>query len=173
VAKRNVGPGDYRVVVADEVGLSGRLEALVRPTVAPTIVPPGGADTCAQAVDASAGGFFTGDTSTANADYSNGCDVPTSPPRGAPDQVLSLDLAQPQRVVLDMEGSTYSTLLDVRQGPDCPGTAVSGGCYVGAAGQRSFLDLELQAGQYWLIIDGFAGDKGAWSIDVRVLPPMP
>jgi hypothetical protein len=170
-AKRNVPAGHYRVVVADDLGLQGTVDALVRPTVAPTILPAAGADTCAQAVDASGGGFFTGDTSTAHADYSNGCDAPTSPPGGAPDQVLSLTLAQPQRVVLDMEGSTYSTILDVRQGPACPGAPIDRGCYVGFSGQRSFLDLELQAGQYWIIVDGYQQAMGPWDLDVRVLSP--
>jgi Putative metal-binding motif len=171
IGKRNVPQGDYRVVVADELGLQGQLDALVRPTVAPTIVPSGGADTCAQAIDASAGGFFTGDTSTAKADYDNPCDTPTSPTGGARDQVLSLVLGQPQRVVLDMEGSLYRTILDVRQGPGCPGALVTGACYVGFNSEKSFLDLELQAGSYWIIIDGFAGEAGAWDLDMRVLPP--
>jgi hypothetical protein len=170
LAKRNVPAGDYRVVIADELGFQGTLQALVRPTVAPTIVPPGGADTCAQAVDASNGGFFTGDTSTANADYGESCDAPGLPPGGAPDQVLALNLTQNQRVVLDMEGSTYSTLLSVWQGPACPGNAVPNACYVGF-NNGSFLDLELTPGQYWLILDGYNGGKGAWDLDVRILPP--
>ena len=171
VGKRNVDPGDYRAVIADQLGLQGTLDALVRPTVAPTVLAAGAADTCAAAIDASGGGFFTGDTSTANADYSNPCDSPTSAPGGAPDQVLALNLAQQQRVVLDMEGSSYTTLLDVRQGPSCPGTPVSGGCYVGFRAQKSFLDLTLDPGAYWIIVDGFQQAKGAWNLDVRVLPP--
>jgi hypothetical protein len=174
VGKRNVPAGDYRAVVTDVLGLQGTLDALVRPTVAPTIVPNASADTCATAVDASAGGFFTGDTSTTTGHYPSPCDAPTAPASGENDQVLSLDLAQPRRVVLDMEGSAYQTLLDVRQGPSCPGTPVTGGCYVGFNGaqpQRSFLDLELGAGQYWVIVEGYSGDKGAWDLDVRVLPP--
>jgi hypothetical protein len=171
VSKRNVAAGDYRAVVTDLLGFPGTLDALVRPTVAPTIIPPGGADTCAMAVDASAGGFFTGDTSKAKPDYGNPCDAPTSSPAGAPDQVLALNLARPQRVVLDMEGSMYTTILDVRQGPSCPGTPLGNGCYVGAEPERGFLDLRLQAGNYWIIIDGYQGASGPWNLDVRVLPP--
>ncbi|HEX3345600.1 MAG TPA: hypothetical protein VHS09_13550, partial [Polyangiaceae bacterium] len=173
IGRRNVPAGDYRVVVADQLGFMGTVEALVRPTVAPSILPPGGAETCAEAVsvDASNGGFFTGDTSTSVPDYGTGCDAPNQPPGGAPDQVLSLNLTQPQRVVLDMEGSAYTTLLDVLQGPACPGTPVTNGCYVGFGQQRSFLDLELSTGQYWLLVTGYSGGKGAWNLDVRVLPP--
>jgi hypothetical protein len=171
IGRRNVPAGDYRVVVADQLGLQGTVEALVRPTVAPTILPPGSAETCADAVDASNGGFFTGDTSTSVPDYGTGCDAPNQPPGGAPDQVLTLSLAQPQRVVLDMEGSQYTTLLDVLQGPACPGTPVTSACYVGFGTQRSFLDLELTTGQYWILVTGYDGGKGAWDLDVRVLPP--
>jgi len=169
--KRNVPAGDYRAVVTDVLGLQGTLDVLVRPTVAPTILPSGGADTCAAAVDASAGGFFTGDTSTTTGHYPSPCDAPTGPSGGENDQVLSLTLAQPQRVVLDMEGSAYQTILDVRQGPSCPGTPVTDGCYVGFDAERSFLDLELPAGQYWVLVEGYEGAKGAWDLDVRVLPP--
>jgi hypothetical protein len=169
IGQRNVAPGDYRAVVTDELGLQGTLDALVRPTVAPTIVPPGGADTCATAIDASAGGFFVGDTSTTQANYTNACNAPTSPP--APDQVLALNLTQAARVVLDMEGSTYTTVLDIHQGPSCPGTPVTGGCYVGFGPQRSFLDMSLQPGMYWIIVSGYDEVDGPWNLDVRVLPP--
>jgi hypothetical protein len=169
--KRNVPAGDYRAVVGDALALDGSLDALVRPTVAPTLVPPGGSMTCSSAVDASSGGFFTGDTSTSKTTYTSPCDSPTAPSGGELAQVLALNLTSPQRVVLDMEGSAYTTLLDVRQGPDCPGTPVDNACYVGFAAQKSFLDLELMAGQYSVLVMGYQGDKGAWDLDVRVLPP--
>jgi hypothetical protein len=169
VAKRNLAAGDYRVVVADQLGQQGTVEALVRPTIAPTIVPPGGAEHCAHAGDISAGGFFTGDTSTATADFSSGCDGPGQSP--APAQVFRLNLAQAQRVVLDMEGSAYTTILDVRSGSACPGSPVTDACFVGYGAERSFLDLELTAGPYWVIVGGFQGAKGAWDLDVRILPP--
>jgi Putative metal-binding motif len=171
VGKRNVPAGDYRAVVTDQLGLEGTLDVLVRPTVAPTILAPGAADTCAQAqaIDPVAGGYFAGDTSTAHADYSSGCDAPGA--QSAPDQVLSLDLAQPQRVVFDMEGSGYTTILNVLEGPTCPGSPVMNGCYTGFGPERSFLDMELPAGQYWIVIDGYDQGKGSWDLDVRVLPP--
>jgi hypothetical protein len=168
LGKRNVAAGDYRVVVADQLGLQGTLDALVRPTVAPTILASGSAETCAEAVDASSGGYFTGDTSTAIYNYEQPCDAPGGQ---APDQVLSLNLTQAQRVVLDMEGTQYQAILSVMQGPSCPGTAVSNACYVGFGPQNAFLDLELPSGPYWVIVDGYNGAKGAWDLDVRVLPP--
>jgi hypothetical protein len=171
VGRRNVLAGDYRVVVADQLGLQGTLDTLVRNTVPPTIVPSGGAGSCAQAVDATSGGFFTGDTSTVQQTTSSACDSPGAPAPGERAQFLSLNLAQPQRVVLDMEGSAYETILDVRQGPSCPGLANDADCYVGFSAQRSFLDLELTAGQYFVIVSGYSGADGVWDLDVRVLPP--
>ncbi len=168
-SRRNVRAGDWRVVLGDQLGLQGSLDVLVRPTVAPTILPSGAAPTCATAVDASAGGFFTGDTSTAPVGYSSGCDTPAQ--GGEHVQVLSLNLTQNQRVILDMEGSAYQTLLDVRQGPSCPGDPVNDGCYVSFSAQRSFLDLELTPGTYWVLVMGYNGAAGAWDLDVRILPP--
>jgi hypothetical protein len=169
VSRRNVRAGDWRVVVADQLGLQGNLDVLVRGTVAPTIVPSGTAASCATAVDATAGGFFTGDTSTVGIGYQSGCDVPG--PGGEHLQVLSLNLTASQRVILDMEGSAYQTLLDVRLGPACPGDPVNNGCYVAFTPQRSFLDLELTPGTYWILVSGYNGADGPWDLDVRVLPP--
>jgi hypothetical protein len=168
--KRALAPGDYRVVIADGEGAHDSLSAYVRDTVAPTIVS--GADKCASPIVdiPAAGGFFTGDTTNATPDFDDACDTPTAP-GGANDQVLRLVLAQPQHVIFDMSGSTYTTILDVRQGTTCPGTELTGDCYVGFTGSRSFLDLELAAGTYWIVIDGFGGAVGPWNLDVRVLPP--
>jgi len=144
----------------------------VRDTVAPTyVIGSFGEGTCATPVDASSGGYFTGDTSYATKTITSGCDSPSSPPGGEQAQVLKLTLAQDQRVVLDMEGSGYQTILDVRMGPACPGSPTVNGCYVGFSTQRSFLDMELTAGPYFIVVSGFNGAKGAWALDVRILPP--
>jgi hypothetical protein len=170
-SKRNVPAGDYRVVLTDDIGALASLTALVRPTIAPTTVT--GADTCATAFDIPAsGGFFTGDTTSATANFDSSCDTPTAQPGGAPDQVLRLVLAEPERVVFDMSGSTYTTILEVRSGGACPGQLVSAdACYVGFSAERSFLDLELQPGTYFVIVHGYAGAKGPWNLDVRVVAP--
>ena len=172
VGMRNVPAGDYRVVVADTLGLQGTVDALVRDTVAPTnVIGSFGEGTCATPVDVSSGGYFTGDTTYATETFTSGCDSPSSPPGGEQAQVLKLTLAQDQRVVLDMEGSGYTTILDVREGPACPGSPTVNGCYVGFSTQRSFLDMELTTGPYFIVVSGFEGAKGAWALDVRVLPP--
>ena len=68
-----------------------------------------------------------------------------------------------------MTGSAYETILDVRQGPTCPGIPIDSACYVGFGPTRSFLDLQLDAGTYFIIVSGYDGQKGPWNLDVRVL----
>jgi hypothetical protein len=38
---------------------------------------------------------------------------------------------------------------------------------------NSFLDLTLDAGAYWIQVDGYGGDSGARVLDVRVGDPQP
>ncbi|MDB4938330.1 MAG: hypothetical protein JWP87_5302 [Labilithrix sp.] len=169
VSARKVPAGSYRVIVADELGQTAQLSVLVRPSVPPTSV--GASDSCIAPFSLPAsGGFFIGDTTNATADFNAGCDAPGQPINGAKDQIMKLVLPQKQRVVLDMVGSSYSTILDVRQGPTCAGTEVPNACYVGFNASRSFLDLTLNAGTYWVQVDGYNGDRGAWNLDMRTLP---
>jgi hypothetical protein len=171
VSARNVPAGSYRVVISDELGQTAQLSVLVRPTVAPTSV--GASDSCtAPFTLPAAGGFFTGDTTGAVADYDAGCDAPGQPIGGAKDQIMRLDLAAPRRVVMDMSGSFYTTILDVRKGASCAAAAeVPNACFVGFTANKSFLDLTLASGTYWLQVDGYNGDRGPWNLDLRVLPP--
>ena len=70
-----------------------------------------------------------------------------------------------------MDESAYRTLLDVRKGPTCPGTEVLQGCGIGQPPRRSFLDLTLDAGVYFIQIDGHALEEGPWFLDVHVVDP--
>lgn len=169
--KRNVPAGEYRVVVESLLGLPSQATAFVRKTTPAIIVPF--ADGCADALSIPAtGGFFQGNTANATASFSAGCDQAGGSPNGARDQLLKLTLADKKRVVLDMSGSTYATLLDVRKGPDCPGVEVFQGCTVGYGTQRrSFLDLTLEAGVYFIQVDGYREESGPWFLDVRVVDP--
>jgi hypothetical protein len=165
-----VAAGQYRVVAESLLAEDVQLTAVVRPAVPPTLVPF--ADGCAGAVTIPAtGGFFQGNTANASANFPAGCDVGGVTGNGAPDELLELVLPAPKRVVLDMEGSGYNTLLDVRQGPACPGTEIPLACAIGTASSRSYLDLALGAGTYYIQIDGFNYDKGPWFLDVRVVDP--
>ena len=169
-SKRNVPAGQYRVVPESLLGQDVQLTAFVRDAVPPTLVPF--ANGCAEAFTIPpTGGFFQGNTANATANFPSGCDVGSVQGNGAPDQLLSLTLNAPKRVVFDMEGSGYNTLLDVRQGPPCPGTEVPMACAVGYAPSRSYLDLTLPAGIYYVQVDGYDLDKGPWFLDVRVVDP--
>ncbi len=169
-AKHNVPAGSYRVVTESFNGQDTQVTAFVRPAVAPKLIPF--ADACADAITIPpTGGLFQGNTANASADFSAGCDQGGVPPGGAPDQLLKLTLTTPQRVVMDMAGSAYTTVLDVREGPSCPGTEVPMACAVGYPPGRSYLDVLLGAGTYYLQIDGLALDSGAWFLDVRVVDP--
>jgi hypothetical protein len=171
VSRRNVAQGSYRVVTGDQKGLSSEILALVRPTVIPTAVTT---ETCIDAmVIPETGGYFTGNTTNATAKFSAGCDSAGQDLFGAKDQMLRLTLTQPRRVIFDMIGSTFPTLLDVRSGDACPGIEVPNGCAVGVSANRSFLDIVLPAGTHWVQVDGYGGATGAWNLDVRVLPPPP
>lgn len=169
VSKRNLPAGDYWVVIADELGQTAELSVLVRPALPPTSV--GASDNCtAPFTLPSTGGFFTGDTTNATADFGASCDAPGQPIGGAKDQMMRFDLPQKSRVVFDMSGSFYTTLLDLRTGVTCPGTELPNACYVGFTANKSFLDLTLMPGTYWVQVDGYNGDRGPWNLDVRVLP---
>lgn len=167
---QNVPAGDYRVVAESLQGSPVELTAFVRKAIPPTLVPF--SDSCADVLEIPAtGGFFQGTTANATADFDAGCDQAGQPEYGAPEQLLKLVLPASKRVILDMMGSSYSTLLDVRKGPACPGTEVPLACAAGYYAQRSFLDLTLGAGTYYIQIDGYAGQSGPWFLDVRVVDP--
>jgi hypothetical protein len=169
-SRHNVPAGNYRVVAESQLAADVELTAFVRPAAPPTLVPF--ADACADAVVIPpSGGFFQGNTANATADFAAGCDMGGVPGAGAPDQLLTLTLATSKRVVLDMNGSGYTTILDVRQGPACPGVEVPSACAVGYGAGRSYLDLSLGAGTYYIQVDGFQLDQGPWFLDVRVVDP--
>ncbi|WP_437831298.1 MopE-related protein [Sorangium sp. So ce1153] len=167
-ARRGVAAGSYRVVAEAQLGLPVSVTAFVRPAVPPTLVPF--SDACEGALEIpESGGFFQGNTTNAAADFDAGCDSAGTEDRGAPDQLLELTLTGRKRVVLDMAGSSYETLLSVRRGPACPGTEMPLSCTIGRDPQRSFLDLVLDPGVYYVQIDGHALAHGLWFLDVRVV----
>ncbi|MBW2457434.1 MAG: putative metal-binding motif-containing protein [Deltaproteobacteria bacterium] len=167
---RNVPPGSYRVIAESAAGQPMQLTALVRPAVPPLIVPF--ANGCGDVLTIPAtGAFLQGTTVNAQPDFNAVCDQGGQPQGGASDQLLKLELSQTKRVVLDMQGSAYATVLDVREGQPCPGQEVAQGCAAGYYPQRSYLDLELPAATYYIQVDGYAGQQGAWFLDVHVVDP--
>lgn len=166
----DMAAGTYKAVIETQKADPTQLTAFVRPAQPPVFVLF--AETCGDAqVIPMQGGFFQGNTGNATAHYGAGCDQAGGPAAGAPDQMLRLELTAKKRVVFDMRGSDYRTLLNVRKGPGCPGQEITNGCSVGYYEQRSYVDLTLDAGQYWVQVDGFNGETGQWFLDVFLADP--
>jgi hypothetical protein len=165
-----VPQGSVRAVVEAAAGTPVSLTAFRRP--ASNTVAVLHADECDDAVViGEAGGRFEGNTSNLFADYSATCDYGGAGPTGATDQMLRLELSSRRRVVLDMQGSSYATLLVVRRDDGCPGSEVSGGCSLGTRDSRSFLDLTLDPGAYNVQIAGYNGASGKWALEVFTAEP--
>jgi Putative metal-binding motif len=161
--------GTYRAVIESARGNPVGLSWFERPAVAAVTVPF--ADNCDELVTIpELGGRFSGNTSNAFPDFSGGCDVGGQSEGGAPDQILKLSLSVARRVIFDMQGSAYATMLSVRQGQFCPGVELPFACAPGYPASRSYLDLDLQAGDYFVQIDGYDGASGAWKLDVFTAP---
>lgn len=166
----DVAPGEYRVFAESARAAPVSLTPLVRPAVPPAVVAF--ADTCQEAIEIGpTGGFFQGNTANARGDYDAGCDFGGQFDGGAADQMLRFVLTEARRVVLDMQGSDYTTLLNVRRGPECPGSEIAQGCGVGFSSSRTYLDLVLEAGEYFVQIDGYNGQSGPWFLDVYFTAP--
>jgi hypothetical protein len=167
--KRGLAAGSWFALLESTLGTGQRFDVLARPASPPISVPFADACGAAQAIPPE-GGFFIGNTTSAAADFEAGCDDAGGDPGGAPDRLLRLDLDEPARVVFDMSGTSYDALLDVRRGPDCPGVEVPLGCTVASGGAGApYLDLELEAGSYFVQIDGRGGETGAFQLDVFVV----
>ena len=167
----NQAAGEYHAVIETMQGNPTQFTAFVRPALPPTLVVF--ADSCTDAVTIpETGGFFQGNTLNATPQIEGSCDQGgQNTPGGAPEQVLRLQLSAQHRVVFDMRGSQYRTLLDVRKGPSCPGDPMLQSCAAGYYEQHSFLDLTLDAGMYYVIVDGYYGESGPWYLDVFVTEP--
>ncbi|MBN2197114.1 MAG: putative metal-binding motif-containing protein [Polyangiaceae bacterium] len=167
---RDIGRGTYSVVVESQDGIPVEVTVLSHPARAPLLVAF--SDTCddATAVPPSGGAFF-GNTVGATNDYSASCDYGRPNGSGAPDQILSLSLEDRRRIVIDAAASGFSTVIGMRRGPDCPGEELPLACSAGYGPGRSFLDLVVDPGEYWIQVDGYDGASGAWALDVFVAPP--
>jgi len=166
-----VGPGSLRAVVETASGNPTTLTAFTRSAVSSVFVQ--GADECADAFEIPAtGGRFEGNTANQYAEYDASCDYGGQNPGGAPEQLLQLTLTERRRVVLDAGGSSYDTIVVVRNADGCPGSEVPGTCAVtytpsGApAPAYSFIDTVLDSGTYFVQIDGYNGEKGRWALEV-------
>lgn len=162
-------PGEYRVISESAQANSARLAVFQRPATNPILVPF--SDDCeTAAVIPETGGQFSGNTATLGPNYEASCDYSRTEPPGASDQMLRLSLSEPRRVVFDMRGSEYDTLLVVRKADACPGAELAFACSPNFGVAASYLDLELESGDYFVQIDGYAGASGPWQLEVFTAP---
>ncbi|HET9930341.1 MAG TPA: hypothetical protein VFQ35_06635, partial [Polyangiaceae bacterium] len=166
----DVPAGEYAVVVESANGSPAQITAFTRPALPSTLVTL--SDGCNDAISIpEIGGRFSGNTGNANSDFTASCDFGVGAPLGAPDQLLKMHLSESRRVILDAGGSDYATIIAVRTGAECPGREVEKACAPGCSTRRSFLDLTLPAGDYYVQIEGYVGASGRWVLDVFFADP--
>jgi hypothetical protein len=167
----DLAPGSWRAVVETSQSKPTALTAFTRPAVSGTFVQF--ADECSDAFEIPAtGGRFEGNTGNQYADYDASCDYGGQPLGGAPEQMLMLTLDERRRVVLDSSFSNYGTMLAIRNADTCPGEQIAETCvltYTPSGAEEpsyAFIDTVLDAGSYFIQIDGYNGDKGRWVLEV-------
>ncbi|MBI5537320.1 MAG: hypothetical protein HY898_31650 [Deltaproteobacteria bacterium] len=131
--------------------------------------PAPGNDTCAAAIDISAGGTFTGDTSFAGDDNLPANCIP-APANGGGDVWYTFTLKEQSVVYLDtQDGGSWNTLLQIRAG-NCSGATTA--CNNDAcASVRSQYAGVLAAGTYYVAVDGAAADqRGPFTLTAQFAP---
>jgi hypothetical protein len=125
-------------------------------------------DRCGDAVNVGTGGTFTGTTCGAANDYTSGCGSGAN----SPDVVYRVDLMQRSLLLAETcTGSAFDTVLTLMAG--CPPTG-SITCDNDACGNRSRIQTALDAGTYYIIVDGYGdASAGTFSLDVTVTPLVP
>lgn len=119
-------------------------------------------DTCSAAIDVSAGGSFSGDSTCGASDFSGGCGA-----GDAPDVYFTFTLSGTSDVVIDSAGTSFDSVLSL--GTSCSGGEL--GCDDDSAGGGAARidETGLVAGTYYVILDGKSGSSGgAWSLTVSI-----
>ena len=123
-------------------------------------------DTCANAVDISAGGTFQGTTFCAGNDGAGGTVACTS--GGEHDVWYQFTLARREAVYLRAQNAGYDGTLSIRT--SCgSGPRVCNDDSCGSL-QHSHLTDVLNAGTYYVLVDGFAGGQGDFTLTYQHTP---
>lgn len=162
---RDLGAGTYYVVVESYFGSGFTITATDSEPVTPVEVT--GNETCGSAYDIPVtGGLFRGDTTTMAADLDANCGDQA---RSA-DAVFRLALPERRRVTFDTGGSGYDTVLHIHRD-----ACVSRGELAcdddSGDGSASFIDRTLDAGTYYVVVDGRGMvSRGEYFLEVLVSP---
>lgn len=169
---RNVQPGRYYLIVeaADQVSFGVQVDQV--PLSQPT--PVSGNDSCASALTIPlSGGLFAGNTLDMLDDYHGSCGGAAR----SKDAVFKLDLDTQRRVQAELVG-TFDTVLHLFANTTGPTGCtdyvdLADGCDDdGGSGSGSLLDLDLAAGSYYLIVDGYNTlNAGAYTLEVTIQQP--
>jgi hypothetical protein len=103
---------------------------------------------------------FSGNTTFMVNHYNFGCNATNSA-----DAVFRVRVTATQATRFTLQGSSYDTVLGV-----FPVSGAPGWCNDDAVGFQSQLDLTLAPGDYWVIVDGYWGSRGAYRLSMGVPP---
>ena len=151
--------GSYYLIVSGNPDPAGSRFLLQVGFAPPTPRPPG--DTCADAVDASAGGSFSVVADGFDDDYATNCG-----PAGLSDAVFGLTLTEPRNLAVALSAGPDSSTLQLYAGT-CGTTARPAGCITSLAPSGTIRDVP--AGDYWLVVDAAPGFVG--TLEVTLTPP--
>lgn len=166
---RDLAAGTYYVVVESFLGTSFTITATDSEPVTPVEVT--GNETCETAYDIpETGGLFSGDTTTFLDDLQATCGDQA---RSA-DAMFRLVLPARRRVTIDTGGSTYDTVVHLHRDSGT-GTCTSRADIAcdddSGDGSASFIDRTLDAGTYFIVVDGRGMvSRGAYTLEVLVSP---
>jgi cysteine-rich repeat protein len=136
--------------------------------------PPPSNDTCsAPTLLTPTGGSITvtGSTCAARDDY-----TPTCVASDSAEVVYELRLTSPKFVVIDTDGSLIDTVLELRGGSTGSGCAGAGSLACNDDNPRvttgaSQIAMRLTAGTYWILLDGWMGAIGSYTMHVYLSDP--
>ena len=164
--------GQAYSVGAGTDGMAGTITAQYLPVPAATAASVTGNESCGgRSTLPVMGGVFRGNSSAAP-------QVLALPPcgglgcAGGRAVYFQLTLAGRRRVLANTLESGFDTILSVNSGDTCPGRPVTNGCNDDTVAQASQVDVTLDAGTYFIIVQGCGfGRGGDYTLDVAVVAP--
>lgn len=162
---RGLPAGTYYIIAESFRGTGFSISVDATPPTA--VIPVTGNDNCASAyVLPASGGLFSGSTAAMLPDLTAACGGGA----GSNDAVFALTLTARSRVITSTDGSSYDTVLHIHRGGCTSGGEIA--CDDdGGTGLTSRLDRMLDAGTYYIVVDGYGGaSDGPYVLEVLVTP---